>query len=108
MYILPPTSTSEPQIVEIAHKYPSFMFRQQDPRLVEVGGRMYIVYSNMIEGVLISEVRRMFAAELHYHANRFFTGQPDAFTRFEGENEQRWQKNWVPFDYQGQLMLAYS
>ncbi len=99
---------SEPQILDIPHRNPLFVNRQQDPRLVEVGNRMYIAYSNMVEGVNIPEMRRMFIAELHYDGRRFFTGEPDPLVRFEGENEQRWQKNWVPFDYKGNLMLAYS
>ncbi len=99
---------SEPQILEIPHSNPSFMYRQQDPRLVEVGNKVYIVYSNMIDGKTIPEIRRMFVVELRYDGRRFYTTEPDALVEFEGQIEQRWQKNWVPFDYKGNLLLAYS
>ncbi len=97
-----------PQILEIPHENPLFMFRQQDPRLIAVGDKVYIVYSNMIDGVSIPETRRMFVAELKHDKTQFYTTAPEALIHFEGENEHRWQKNWVPFDYKGKLMLAYS
>lgn len=99
---------SAPQELEIPHPNPLFAYRQQDPRLISIGDHIYIVYSNMIEGALIPAIRRMFVAELHYDGSHFFTGAPDAITMFDGENENRWQKNWVPFDYEGHLMLSYS
>ncbi len=99
---------SAPQELEIPHDNPAFAHRQQDPRLISIKNHTYIVYSNMIEGAHVPEIRRMFIAELHYDGVQFFTGRADCITHFEGQTESRWQKNWVPFEYQGHLMLSYS
>jgi predicted GH43/DUF377 family glycosyl hydrolase len=99
---------TEPQEIEIPCPNPYFAKRQQDPRLIQVGNHIYIVYSNFVEGIRISEIRRMFVVELFFDGSRFYTGKPECFLHFEGENENRWQKNWVPFNYGGVLLLAYS
>lgn len=99
---------SVPQILDIHYLDPAIAPRQQDPRLVAVGDKLFIVYSNIIEGHNISEIRRMFVAELHYDGCQFQVSTPECITQFEGENEQRWQKNWVPFEYNGKLLLSYS
>ena len=99
---------STPQVLEIPHKNPLYAFRHQDPRLVAVGKRIYVVYSNIIEGSMVPEMRRVFVAELHFDGDRFFAGNPECLAHYEQANEHRWQKNWVPFDYKGHLLLAYS
>lgn len=99
---------STPQVLEIPRKNPMLAFRQQDPRLIRVGDRVFIVYSNIIEGLMNFEIRRMFIAELFFDGTYFTASEPECLSRFEGENEQRWQKNWVPFDYNGALLLGYS
>ncbi len=99
---------SSPQVLDIPHTNPEFALRQQDPRLVAIGERLFIVYSNMIEGSCLPEIRRMFFAELFYNGEEFYTGVPECIVKFDGESESRWQKNWVPFDYEGELYLAYS
>ena len=97
-----------PQILDISYQNQAFMLRQQDPRLIAVGDKIYIVYSNMIQGHDTLETRRVFVAELTHDGNEFRVGEPECLSKFEGENEQRWQKNWTPFDYKGELHLAYS
>lgn len=99
---------SEAQIVDIPSKNPLFISRQQDPRLISVGERMYMVYSNFTDDPLIGQTRRMFVAELHFDGKKFFIDEPEVLSQFEGEHAERWQKNWVPFNYNGTLLLAYS
>lgn len=99
---------SEPQLLMIPRLKPHLAFRQQDPRLIKVGNRVYIAYSNILENVAPQEIRRMFIVELFFDGKNFTAGVPECISRFEGENQQRWQKNWVPFEYEGKLMLSYS
>jgi predicted GH43/DUF377 family glycosyl hydrolase len=99
---------SAPQILNVAYDNPAFAFRQQDPRLLTIKDRIYMVYSNMIEGAGVPEIRRMFVVELYFDGRTFFAGRPVCLSQFEGESEQRWQKNWVPFHYEDTLLLAYS
>lgn len=89
--------------------YPSLIpSKQQDPRLIVIGERLYMVYSNVIRGLVSVEVRRMFIAEVHFDGLQFYTDPPEGLFYFENENERRWEKNWVPFEYRGELYLAYS
>ena len=99
---------SAPQVLKIPGTDAPVAIRKQDPRLVRVGTRVYIVYSNMIEALGVDYTRRMFVSEVCFDGNHFFALEPQCLSQFEGEAEQRWQKNWVPFDYEGRLLLAYS
>ncbi|MBJ7448977.1 MAG: hypothetical protein JHC93_01300 [Parachlamydiales bacterium] len=99
---------STPQVLYVPRKDPHLAFRQQDPRLIAVKDKIYLVFCNMIEGFQVPEIRRMFITELHYDGRYFYVDEPECLAHFDGENESRWQKNWVPFDYKGQLMLSYS
>lgn len=97
-----------PQILDLPLPFPTLGLRQQDPRLVQVGEHLYMVYSNMILGACVPEIRRIFVVELFYDGKEFRVGWPDCLLDFERAEESRWQKNWVPFDYHGELLLAYS
>ncbi len=99
---------SAPQEINITYNNSRFSLRQQDPRLINIDDHIYIVYSNIIEKEEVPEIRRMFIVELFFENGIFFTGEPSCLWSFEGENAQRWQKNWVPFEYQHQLLMAYS
>lgn len=98
---------SDPHLLEIDHENPYHPPYFQDPRLIESGGKIYIVYNNVI-GSYELEIRRMFIAELNYHNGRFSLGHARPLTRFDGAGNQPREKNWVPFDYHGNLMLSYS
>ena len=97
---------SVPQILEIKDEYPC---KYQDPRLLTLNGDLFAVYSNAPEkGGGNREVRRVFAVKIDFDGTHFTAGMPEYYSRFEGENRARSEKNWVPFDYQGNLLLAYS
>jgi predicted GH43/DUF377 family glycosyl hydrolase len=99
---------SHPYILELSTSSLPTLLKQQDPRLITIGDTLYIVYSDALPGILIPEVRRMFIAQVHFNETTFFTESPEGLFYFEDENERRWEKNWVPFEYQGNLLLAYS
>ncbi len=94
------------QILDIQHHHGLRAFRQQDPRLVEIGEHIYIIYSNMIEGP--DPIRRVFVGELFYDGAYFMVGEPECMAYFEGAGSRSIEKNWVPFDFRGQLLLSYS
>jgi predicted GH43/DUF377 family glycosyl hydrolase len=99
---------STPQIFELPFKNPVLASKQQDPRLITVGDRLFAVYNNILENVTHKEMRRMFVVEFHYDRDTFTASEPECITHFESENEMRYEKNWVPFAYNGQLHLGYS
>lgn len=110
-----------PYVLEITADHPTIPSKVQDPRLVVVADKLYVVYSNNIPGENLQAedytakaipvslgLRRMFVGEVLYDGKTFRVVNPDCLTSFEGEKSWRWEKNWVPFDYKGNLLLAYS
>lgn len=93
-----------PRFLRFRTKDPSCLFKRQDPRLVQVNNRLFIVYNNAVQG----ELRRMLVAELYVKGDCFFADQAECLYYFEGESRARSEKNWVPFDYNGDLYLGYS
>jgi predicted GH43/DUF377 family glycosyl hydrolase len=99
---------SVPQVFELPFYNPILPSKQQDPRLISVGDRLYVAYNNILENITHREVRRMFLAELFYDGEKFTTGNPECLADFEGNNSMRYEKNWVPFEYSGELLFGYS
>ncbi|MGK5595710.1 MAG: hypothetical protein ACSNEK_10200 [Parachlamydiaceae bacterium] len=96
--------TGEPQLINTQGKnHTDFI---QDPRLIVVDNRLYMAYSAqcLYEGRL---ERRMCLAEIFYNGKSFSISQPDPIFHFEG-NGNKFEKNWVPFVYNGYLLLSYS
>lgn len=99
---------SPPYVVQIPPTLITRISKEQDPRLITIGDRLFMVYSNIIPGTIIREVRRVFVTEVHFDGKTFFTDPPECLSFFENEKEQCWEKNWVPFEYKNNLLLAYS
>jgi len=99
---------SEPQMFAFAFTNPVLMSKQQDPRLIAVGGRLFLVYNNIKEDVTHREIRRMYLVELLQEGKTFQPCVPECLVHFENESETRFEKNWVPIEYKGQLYLGYS
>jgi hypothetical protein len=51
---------------------------------------------------------RMHIARLEYSGNKFFLHDRECLSSFTDNDANRREKNWVPFDYYGELLLAYS
>jgi predicted GH43/DUF377 family glycosyl hydrolase len=98
----------EPQLFELPFKNPVLASRQQDPRLITLGDRLFMVYNNQLEDVVDREMRRMFLVEVYYDGSTFTTSEPECLRHFEGESGTRYEKNWTPFEYNNELHLAYS
>jgi predicted GH43/DUF377 family glycosyl hydrolase len=99
---------SVPQVFELPFHNPVLPSKQQDPRLISVGERIFVVYNNILENVINREIRRMFIAEVFYDGEKFTMSKPECLVEFEEKSDMRYEKNWVPFEYDGELLLAYS
>lgn len=99
---------SAPSILQVPVFPTGMVSKKQDPRLIVVGDKLIMVLNNSIKGVLIPEVRRMFLTEIHLSGDQFYTDPLEPLFNYQGEREQRWEKNWTPFVYDGELLLAYS
>lgn len=98
----------EPQLLIIPDGSNFASIRIQDPRLIQVGDKIFLVFSNIVEGLWEKPIRRMFIAELLFDGTHFYPTFPELLCNFQGEKKQRWEKNWVPFDYQKHLLLSYN
>jgi predicted GH43/DUF377 family glycosyl hydrolase len=99
---------SEPQLLETRNRTSVSPSRAEDGRLIFVGERLYLIYSDNIEAQISRGGFRMYIAEVREKNGRLFIEEPESLLHFEGETREKREKNWVPFDYQGNLMLAYS
>ena len=98
---------SAPQILHIPRDNEDMLYRPQDPRLVHINGALYIAYNNYVEVDSIV-IQRMHFAELYFDGENFVLGEPEGIKKFDKLNPQRTEKNWSPFDYEGELYFEYS
>lgn len=97
----------EPQILDTTLG-PGIPSRTDDGRLVAVGEQIYLVYSDNTDPEISKGGFRVFVAKLKFDGGAFTVENPVKLSSFEAEMKGKREKNWVPFDYQGQLLLAYS
>ncbi|MBA3721878.1 MAG: hypothetical protein H0W88_05705 [Parachlamydiaceae bacterium] len=93
---------SKPQIVLVPNAIDA-----QDARLITIQDKLFMIYNDFVS--IANKVRRVYIAEIHYDGENFSLVSNDCITNFDvnvrgGET----QKNWVPFEYKGNLLLAYS
>ena len=98
----------QPKILKVLVPDHGFLPKKQDPRLIAVGHRLFIVYNNVVKGVVDRELRRMLLSEVHFDGEDFYSLTPTYLSDFDGVNDKRSEKNWVPFCYENTLFLAYS
>ncbi len=96
---------STPSILELS--YHPFS-RLEDPRLVVVANQLYIVYSDNLNHIYSGQGCRVFVAGIETCDDNFFVYNRECLSHFEGECHEKAEKNWVPFDYHGNLLLSYS
>lgn len=82
--------------------------RYEDPRFIIVDHHLYLVYSNNENSWISEGGFRVYISEIDFDGNSFYVIDNERLSYFEGENEDRREKNWVPFDYQGTFLLAYT
>lgn len=97
-----------PYVLNVPEYKSEIPSKQQDPRLIVIGDDLYMVYSNVIKGQISPEVRRVYYTKVHFDGICFYTDPPEGILSFEGEKEQRWEKNWSPFEYNGELLLEQN
>lgn len=97
----------KPQILNL-REHSLVPSRAEDARLVTIGKRLYMVYSDNMEPKISKGGFRVYIAELEYERTHFLVKNFECLSYFEGESQQIREKNWVPFEYQKNLLLAYS
>lgn len=101
---------SEPQILDLCSQYDSRSVpsRAEDGRLVAVGKTLYLVYDDNRNPTLSGGGFRVRVAELDVDGEKVAPKNIDILVDFEGQKPTLREKGWTPFDYNNELMLAYS
>ncbi len=84
--------------------------QSEDARLFEYRGRIFLIYNDNTDFKVryYWERRDMFIAELIYENGSFELSPPLKLIYEDKYFTQYVQKNWVPFEWNQQLLLAYS
>lgn len=99
---------SSPQMLNTTHPANKAPARAEDARLIAVGERLYLVYSDNQEEKVSRGGFRVYFAELKQHGEIFSIHDIECLTKYEGASREIREKNWVPFEYEGHLLLSYS
>jgi predicted GH43/DUF377 family glycosyl hydrolase len=101
-----PTSTV--QILDTQDKRSLVPSRAEDARLITIKDKLYLVYSDNKDDYISRGGFRVYVSELKFDDKSFSVGSTDCLKDFEGASSYIREKNWVPFEYNGLMMLAYS
>lgn len=91
----------------------------EDARLVTVEEDLYLVYSAAPQNITLDAIDdlpggnsggncRMYLSKLLFEGDRFSVSETEYIAEFDDENPGKPEKNWVPFNFNGELLLAYS
>jgi len=97
----------EAQILNL-RKYSKVKSRAEDARLITIGDKLYVVFSDNRDIRITKGGFRVYVAELDYAGGMFDIDEPQCLSDFEGANSDVREKNWVPFEHNVALDLAYS
>lgn len=98
----------DPQILDTQDHRTIVPSRAEDARLITIGEKLYIIYSDNKEDYVSKCGFRVYVSELDFDGTQFVIVHTDCLKNFEGASPYLREKNWVPFDYQGNLLLSYS
>lgn len=98
---------SKPSLLSIRYKTQCLPAMTQDPRLINIGEDLYVVFNDMVK-MENGKIRRMYIGKLQHDESNFFVDEPQILLQFDGERQNKHEKNWVPFEYNGNLLLSQS
>lgn len=99
---------SEPQLLNLRDENAISPCRAEDARLITIKDRLFMIYDDNTELKISKGGFRLYVAELYYDGEHFITSEPECLKHFEGQSREIREKAWVPFEYNGSLLLAYS
>lgn len=97
-----------PQLLNLRDENTLNPCRAEDGRLIAIGDRLFMLYSDNPEMKLSKGGFRMYVAELIFDSEHFIVENVERLTNYEGESREIREKSWVPFIYENNLLLAYS
>jgi predicted GH43/DUF377 family glycosyl hydrolase len=82
--------------------------RAEDARLITIDNELWIVYTDNLDKIISKGGFRVYIAKLIHDGLIFSLEGSKALTKYEDSDQSRREKNWVPFEYQNEILLAYS
>jgi predicted GH43/DUF377 family glycosyl hydrolase len=95
-----------PVLLNTRTKHPAVPSRSEDARIFYVDGRLYVVYNDDVSPKN-NTPRKMYYAEILETDESFICTAPLRLSSNAGPLH-RDEKNWIPFDFDGQLYFSYS
>ena len=101
---------SQPELLDTRQGNSVTPSQAEDARIFRYRGQIYLIYNDNQEIInpTTQERRDMYLAELLYANGSYVLGTPLKLIHETKYSTQNWQKNWIPFEWNNQLMLAYS
>lgn len=101
---------SEPVLLDTKFDY-LLDSQAEDARLFRYDDKIYLIYNDCPNEVWLgfeSQRRDMYMVELKTEGERFVLSKPLKLVHAKKYPTTKVQKNWVPFEWNGQLFLTYS
>lgn len=101
---------SSPQLIVTRRPGDPTPQQSEDVRVLLWGGEPYLIYNDNVEVVNPSEWDRrdIFIAKLNYQNGQFSVDEPKKLMHADNYEKVKWQKNWMPFDWKGKLLISYT
>ncbi len=101
---------SVPQLLNTRSKISTTPSQSEDARIFSYKGRTYLIYNDNVDITYPKTWQRrdMFLSELLFEGGRFTLSAPIKLCYEEKYYSQWWQKNWMPFEWNKTLLLAYT
>jgi predicted GH43/DUF377 family glycosyl hydrolase len=99
---------STPQLLNLRDEQTLTPCRAEDARLLVIDDHLFMIYDDNTEEKISKGGFRMYVAEIYCDGEHFIVGSAECLSHYEGESRDIREKSWVPFDYNGHLLLAYS
>ena len=99
-----------PQLLNTRTPNHKIVSQSEDARIFSHKGELYLIYNDNVDLLYPTywDRRDMFMAKLIYHKGYFRLTPPVKLTHKDKYSQVLWQKNWVPFEWEGTLLITYS
>lgn len=101
---------SQPQLLNTRMENLSIPSQSEDARIFSYQGELYVVFNDNPSYLNPSILQRrdMYIAQISYVQGQFVLSKPLKLFHQKKFYTQKWQKNWIPFEWHGALLLGYS
>lgn len=101
---------SEAQLLKTRNDESITPSQAEDARIFYIKNKMYLIYNDNIDIIdpKTNSRRDIFIAELQFIEDHFVLSEPFKIIHEDNYFAVNWQKNWVPFSFQDELLIGYS